>query len=290
MSIQHSREVAESIGRSIARIEEAFTGKNAARNLALLSLLTVPSISVFLMALWPSPRQMWAQRWPTIAFVGLYHIALDRCVEIEGLEHFPETGPVILAGNHINRTAMDGMLLGSKILVKRGGVTKFVSVADPPGWMLKHFVRLMGEPEGVLLPIHNGMTTDAMIQFLRHPEAFRRQQPILGIFPVGDADKDFETQMKKEWHTSAAVAAFETGAPIVPFFLEGLPYHWGPIDMLKAVARSLVGGKNFEFKIRLGPAVRAASVKGKHDYKSTTERVRQAVRSLANKDIGNNVL
>src|SRR5690349_22091600 len=43
-------------------------------------------------------------------------------------------------------------------LVERGGVTKFVSVTDPPGRMLKHFVRLMGEPKGVLLPIHNGMT------------------------------------------------------------------------------------------------------------------------------------
>ena len=283
MSVQHSREVAESIGRSIARIEKAFTGKNAARNLALLSLLAAPSISVFLIAVWPSPRQMWAQRWPTIAFVGLYQIALDRCVEIEGLENLPEIGPVILAGNHINRTAMDGMLLGSKILVERGGLTKFVSVAEPPGWMLKHFVRLMGKPEGVLLPIHNGMTTDSMIQFLRNPSAFRRQQPILGIFPVGDADRDFETHVKKEWHTSAAVAAFEAGAPIVPFFIEGLPYYWGPIDMLNAVARSLVGEKAFEFKIRLGPAVRAAGVNGERDYQGTTERLRQAVKSLANK-------
>jgi hypothetical protein len=93
---------------------------------------------------------------------------------------------------------MDGMLLGSKILVERGGVTKFVSVTEPPGWMLKHFVRLMGKPEGVLLPIQNGMTTDTMIQFLRNPEAFRRQQPILGIFPAGAADRDFDTHMKKE--------------------------------------------------------------------------------------------
>jgi hypothetical protein len=49
--------------------------------------------------------------------------------------------PVILAGNHINKTSMDGMLLGSKILVERGVPAKWVSVADPPGLMLKHFVR-----------------------------------------------------------------------------------------------------------------------------------------------------
>ena len=280
MSLQHSREIAESIGRSVARIEKAFTGEKAARNLMLLTLLTAPSISLFLIALWPSPRQMWSQRWPTIAFVGLYQIALDRCVEIEGLEHLPPTGPVILAGNHINKTAMDGMLLGSKILIERGSVTKFVSVADPPGRVLKHFVRLMGTTEGVLLPIHKGMTTDSMIQFLRNPGAFRRQQPILGIFPVGDADRNFEAHMSKEWHTSAAVAAAETGAPLVPFFVQGLPYHWGPLDMLKAVARSLVGDKAFEFKIRLGPAVRTADIK-ERDYNAITERVRGAVKSLA---------
>ena len=281
MSVQHSREVAESIGRSIARIEKAFTGKNAARNLTLLGLLTAPPICLFLVALWPSPRRMWVQRWPTIAFVGLYQIALDRCVEIEGLEHLPESGPVILAGNHINKTSMDGMLLGSKILSERGVPAKWVSVADPPNRMLKHFVRLMGKTEGVLLPIHKGMTTDTMIQFLRNPEAFQRQQPILGIFPVGDADRDFETHLKKEWHTSAAVAAIETGAPIVPFFVKGLPYHWGPIDMLKAVARSLVGTKAFEFKIRLGPPVPTEDVKEERAYKAMIERVRQAVRALA---------
>jgi len=206
---------------------------------------------------------------------------LDRCVEIEGLEHLPESGPVILAGNHINKTSMDGMLLGSKILSERGVPAKWVSVADPPNRMLKHFVRLMGKTEGVLLPIHKGMTTDTMIQFLRNPEAFQRQQPILGIFPVGDADRDFETHLKKEWHTSAAVAAIETGAPIVPFFVKGLPYHWGPIDMLKAVARSLVGTKAFEFKIRLGPPVPTEDVKEERACKAMIERVRQAVRTLA---------
>jgi len=32
MALRHSREIAESIGRSVARIEKAFTGDKAARN------------------------------------------------------------------------------------------------------------------------------------------------------------------------------------------------------------------------------------------------------------------
>jgi len=268
------------IGGRIAVIEKASPKKNTTRNLVLLGLLAAPWLGFLAIALKPSPRQMWAQRWPTITFVGLYQIALDRCVEIEGLEHLPKTGPVILAGNHINKTAMDAMLMGSKILIELGGLAKFVSQADPRDPMLKRFVRLLGNTEGVILPIHKGMTTDTMIQFLRNPEASKRRQPILGIFPVGAADSDFETHMKKTWHTSAAVAAFETGAPIVPFFVEGLPYHWGPFDMLKSVARPLVGERAFEFKIRLGLPIRTENLK-ERNYIALTERVRQAVLQLA---------
>src|SRR6266705_6799314 len=136
------------IGGRIAVIEKASPAKTTTHKLAILGLLAAPWLGFLAIALKPSPRQMWAQRWPTITFVGLYQIALDRCVEIEGLEHLPTTGPVILAGNHINKTAMDAMLLGSKILVKRGGLAKFVSQADPPDALLKHFVRLLGNTEG----------------------------------------------------------------------------------------------------------------------------------------------
>jgi len=269
------------IGRSIAQFERALTQENAARNVMLISLLAVPPISFLLLALRPNPRQVWAQRWPAIAFIGLYEIALDRCVEIEGLEYLPEIGPVILVGNHINKTSMDGMLLGSKILKQRGVSPKWVSVADPPGRMLRHFVRLLGEAEGILLPIQKGMTTKTMIEFLRNPEAFQRHQPVLGIFPVGEADMDFEKHINKPWHTSAAVAAVETGAIIVPFFIEGLPYHWGPLDMLKAAARTVVGEAAFKVKIRLGAPVRAEGIKAESNYKDITERVRQAVIVLA---------
>ena len=260
-------------------LSKRITAKNTTRNLTMLGLFAAPWVGFLAVALKPSPRQMWAQRWPTITFVGLYQLALDRCVEIFGLEHLPTTGPVILAGNHINRTASDAMLMGSKILVNRGGLAKFVSQSDPPDRVLKHFLRLMGNADGVILPIQKGLTTETMIKFLRNPEAFGRQQPILGIFPAGSADSDFETQMKRPWHTGVAVAACETGAPVVPFYIEGLPYHWGPFDMLKAASRSIVGSRAFDFKIHLGPPI--IPVPGKTDYVELTERIRQAVLQLA---------
>ena len=278
-----SEEIAETeIGTGvIAGIEKESTGRNTARNLALLGLLAAPWVGFLAIALKPSPRQMWAQRWPTITFVGLYQIALDRCVKVIGLEHLPKTGPVILAGNHINKTAMDAMLMGSRLLIERGGLAKFVSQSEPKDRVLKRFIRLMGTAEGVILPVQKGMTTDTMIDFLRNPGAFNREQPILGIFPVGEADKDFDVHMKKPWHTSAAVASLEAGAPIVPFFIEGLPAFWGPFDMLKAVALSLVGEKAFEFKIHLGPPVSSDGLNEELKYSELTERVRQAVLRLA---------
>src|SRR5262245_56667572 len=98
----------------------------------MLGLFAAPWVGFLAVALKPSPRPMWAKRWTRIKFVGLYRVALDRSVEIFGLEYLPRSGPVILAGNHINRTACDAMLMGSKILVERGGLAKFVSQSDPP--------------------------------------------------------------------------------------------------------------------------------------------------------------
>ena len=265
---------------SIPRVDKEIQRNHTARNLALLGLFAAPWVGFLALALKPSPRQMWAQRWPTISFVGLYQIALHHCVEIIGLEHLPKTGPVILAGNHVNKTAMDAMLIGSKILIERGTLAKFVSQPDPDGRLLKQFIRLMGNSEGVILPICPGKTTETMIDFLRNPQAFKRQQPILGIFPVGFADTDFEIHVNKPWRTGAAVAAFATDAPIVPFFVEGLPYHWGPLDMLKAVAHSAVGRKAFEFKIRFGHPIRPEDVPGRN-HTELTERVRQSVVELS---------
>src|SRR5258708_2565278 len=146
------------IAGSIANSENAIRAKYPHRSLTLFGLLAAPCFAFLAIALKTIPRQMWAQGWPTITFVGLYRIALDRCVDMEGLQYLPKTGPVILAGNHINKTGMDAMLMGTKILIERGGLVKFVSQADPAGRMLKYFVRLMGSPEGVILPIHEGMT------------------------------------------------------------------------------------------------------------------------------------
>jgi 1-acyl-sn-glycerol-3-phosphate acyltransferase len=253
--------------------------KTTARNLAVLGLLAAPWVGFLAVALRPNPRQMWAQRWPTITFAGLYQLALDSCVEIRGLEHLPENGPVILAGNHVNKAANDAMLMGSKILVERGRLPKFVSQSEPTDRMLKHFLRLMGNAEGVILPIEKGRTTKTMVEFLENPEGFGRQQAVLGIFPAGFADSDFEAQMNRPWHTSAAVAACKTGTPIVPFYIEGLALDWGPLDMLKAASRCFVGIKPFNFKIRLGTPIVASPEET--DYTQLTERIRQAVLQLA---------
>src|SRR5437667_12876977 len=95
------------IAGRIAGIEKASPEKHTARNLALLGLFAAPRVGFLAVALKPSPRQMWAQRWPTLTFVGLYQRALDRCVDIEALDHLPTTAPVLLAGTTISQTAVN---------------------------------------------------------------------------------------------------------------------------------------------------------------------------------------
>jgi len=76
--LNSAKEAGAAIGRSIAHIEKALTPENAARNALLLSLLALPPIGFLYLALRPNPRQVWAQRWPAITFIGLYQMALDR--------------------------------------------------------------------------------------------------------------------------------------------------------------------------------------------------------------------
>src|SRR2546422_8994823 len=69
--LDSAKHTGAAIGRSIAHIEKALTPENAARNALLLSLLALPPVGFLYFALRPNPRQIWAQRWPAITFIGL---------------------------------------------------------------------------------------------------------------------------------------------------------------------------------------------------------------------------
>ena len=97
----------------------AIDRKKAGRNLAVLGLPLMPR-SVFLRRIKPN-RGRCGQRWPTVTFVGLYQLALHKCVEIHGLDHVPQT-VMILAGNHINRRRT--LCLIGWILVERGRLAR----------------------------------------------------------------------------------------------------------------------------------------------------------------------
>src|SRR5207247_3053039 len=134
VGLHSARHAGALIGRGIAHIERVLTRQNTARNAMLLSLLALPPVSFLYLALRPNPRQLWAQRWPTIVSSGLYQMALDRCVEITGLEYLPETGPVILPGNHINKRPWIGDFWALRYWLSGAFQTNWAgSVVSPAG-------------------------------------------------------------------------------------------------------------------------------------------------------------
>jgi len=147
-------------------------------------------------------------------------------IRVEGREHVPRRGPVILAANH--RSFLDSLFLPLAIGWRR---MTFVAKAEyferrRTAW----FFRGVGQ-----IPIQRtgGAASEAALSaatsVLRRGEAF-------GIYPEGTRTRDGFTH---RGHTGVARLALATGAPIVPVGLVGtaeaqptdakLPRLWQPV-------------------------------------------------------------
>ncbi len=129
-------------------------------------------------------------------------------VQVEGREHVPRRGPVILAANH--RSFLDSIFL--PLAIGRRRMT-FVAKAEyfeqrRTAW----FFRAVGQ-----IPIQRSggsaseSALDAATDVLRHGGAF-------GIYPEGTRTRDGLTH---RGHTGVARLAQATGVPIVPVGLIG---------------------------------------------------------------------
>jgi 1-acyl-sn-glycerol-3-phosphate acyltransferase len=128
-------------------------------------------------------------------------------VRIEGREHVPERGPVILASNH--RSFLDSIFIP---LVVRRRVT-FVAKAeyfdDPKSaW----FFRGVGQ-----IPIRREGGSASEGALLAAGEVLERGG-VFGIYPEGTRTRDGNLH---RGHTGVARLALRTGAPIVPVGLVG---------------------------------------------------------------------
>jgi 1-acyl-sn-glycerol-3-phosphate acyltransferase len=128
-------------------------------------------------------------------------------IRVEGREHLPMKGPVILAANH--RSFMDSIFL-PLILPRR---LTFVAKAEYfDSWKTAWFFRAVG-----MIPIRREGGT-ASERALASAADVLQTGGAFGIYPEGTRTRDGYLH---RGHTGAARLALRTGAPIVPVGLVG---------------------------------------------------------------------
>ena len=136
-------------------------------------------------------------------------------IRLEGMEHIPQTGPVILAANHISN--FDGVVTGAFItdaltqrrihwLGKR-------EIFDWPvlGWVAAH---------GGIHPVDRGA---ADVEAFRLATRILEAGHVLLVFPEGTRSPTGELQEAKD---GAAMLALRSGAQIVPIGLNNTDAVW----------------------------------------------------------------
>jgi len=128
-------------------------------------------------------------------------------IKVEGREHVPATGPVILAPNHV--TFLDSMFLP---LVVRRRVT-FVAKAEYfASWRTAWFFRAAGQ---IPMRREGGSASERALAAARDVLA---EGGVLGIYPEGTRSPDGRLY---RGHTGVARLAFGCTAPVVPVGLVG---------------------------------------------------------------------
>ncbi|HEX9175962.1 MAG TPA: lysophospholipid acyltransferase family protein, partial [Mycobacterium sp.] len=130
----------------------------------------------------------------------------------EGLEHIPDSGPAILASNHL--AVADSFI---KPLVIRRRIT-FLAKAEYftgkglKGWFMRWFYTVAGQ-----VPIDRS-NADAAQAALDTAKRILGEGKLLGMYPEGTRSPDGRLYKGK---TGLARLVLETGAPVIPIALIG---------------------------------------------------------------------
>ena len=132
--------------------------------------------------------------------------------KVEGLEHVPSSGPVILASNHL--AVMDSFFLP---LVVRRRITflaksEYFTGTGFKGWLSRWFFTAMGQ-----VPIDRS-NADAAQAALDTAERVLDQGKLLGMYPEGTRSPDGRLYKGK---TGLGRLALQTGVPVIPVAMIG---------------------------------------------------------------------
>jgi 1-acyl-sn-glycerol-3-phosphate acyltransferase len=132
--------------------------------------------------------------------------------KVEGLEHVPSSGPVILASNHL--AVMDSFFLP---LVVRRRITflaksEYFTGTGLKGWLSRWFFTAVGQ-----VPIDRN-DADAAQAALNTAERLLGEGKLLGMYPEGTRSPDGRLYKGK---TGLGRLALDTGVPVIPVAMIG---------------------------------------------------------------------
>ena len=132
--------------------------------------------------------------------------------KVEGLEHIPSSGPVILASNHL--AVMDSFYLP---LVVRRRITflaksEYFTGTGLKGWFQRWFFTAVGQ-----VPIDR-TDADSAQAALNTAQQVLGQGKLLGMYPEGTRSPDGRLYKGK---TGLARLALQTGVPVIPVAMIG---------------------------------------------------------------------
>ncbi|WP_407563787.1 lysophospholipid acyltransferase family protein [Streptomyces sp. 184] len=145
------------------------------------------------------------------AFLGLLMRVLYR-PRVEGHEHIPGTGPVVLAGNHL--TFVDSMFLG--LVVKRPvffiGKDEYVTGKGLKGRLMAWFFTSVG-----MIPVDRDGGRGGVAALMTGRRILEEGR-VFAIYPEGTRSPDGRLYRAR---TGVARLTLMTGAPVVPFAMVG---------------------------------------------------------------------
>jgi 1-acyl-sn-glycerol-3-phosphate acyltransferase len=144
-------------------------------------------------------------------FMGPLLIVLGR-PKVEGLEHVPHSGPMILASNHL--AVADSFYLPLAITRRITFLAKaeYFTGTGIKGWFNRWFYTAAGQ-----VPIDR-TDADSAQSALTTAEGILNQGKLLGMYPEGTRSPDGRLYKGK---TGLARLALQTGVPVIPVAMIG---------------------------------------------------------------------